>query len=141
MDGIKNHTILAMKYDTSKDRLLIGTDLGGIYSLKDTLWANLITFEEVGSRITKIEFSPKNEPYFATLNNGYFVFFQEGLTINFSKQNGSLLTIYKRVIFRQNGQLWIGTYDKGLVVKRRYLQKFNHWRRLKRELNFKYKYW
>ncbi|MCB0803018.1 MAG: response regulator [Flavobacteriales bacterium] len=117
MDGIKNHTILAMKYDTSKDRLLIGTDLGGIYSLKDTLWANLITFEEVGSRITKIEFSPKNEPYFATLNNGYFVF-SEGNLINFSKQNGLPSNNIRELFFDKNGQLWIGTYDKGLVVKK-----------------------
>ncbi|UTW63152.1 response regulator [bacterium SCSIO 12741] len=110
-----SQVILSLFYDTNHDRLLVGTDQGGLLQYKASVWTTLIPESSTQSRITQILLTQEGILYLATQGDGLKkIDFQGNTTLGL---NEGLPSLSIRSVFEDSkGLLWVGTYGQGLAV-------------------------
>ena len=114
--GGESQVILAMLYDSINQRLLIGSDQGGVFQHKNGSWKTLISDHLSQNRITQFVVSPSNQIYISTQGDGIKVLdLNEVRTIN--SESGLPFNSIRDIYFDTEGTMWLGTYGKGLIVE------------------------
>lgn len=116
--GGESTVILAMHYDTLNDRLLIGSDMGGVFEWKNNSWTTIISDEVTQARITQFVISPSQKIFVTTEGDGYKVINKDHSISAISKINELTNISIRDICFGRDGSLWIGTYGKGLILKK-----------------------
>ena len=116
--GGKSQVILAMMYDTVYDRLLIGSDHGGVFQYRNSQWSNIIPDSLSQDRITKFTLSPNGDVFVSTQGNGLKVIRDTDVTY-LNKENGLPSNSIRDVFFDSKGTMWLGSYGNGIIVKQK----------------------
>jgi signal transduction histidine kinase/DNA-binding response OmpR family regulator/ligand-binding sensor domain-containing protein len=114
--GGASQVVLAMLFDSINNRLLIGSDQGGVFQLKDGQWTNIIPDHINQNRITKFTLSPQGEIYIATQGDGIKVLKGNKVT-HIDESKGLSFNSIRDVFFDSEGIMWLGSYGKGIIVR------------------------
>ncbi len=117
--GAQSDVILAMHYDTLAQRLLIGTDRGGVFQFKDKQWSTLIPESLTKARVTQIVLHPysENTICIATQGDGVKIINSDGSVNSIDESNGLPFNSIRAILFDHEGLMWLGSYGKGLFVQ------------------------
>ena len=110
-----SQVVLSLLYDERKDRLLVGTDKGGLFQFQTDQWTTLISESSTQSRITQISLAEEGTIYLATQGDGLKIIDTQGITSIGLEEGLPSLSI--RSVFKDSeGLLWVGSYGQGLAV-------------------------
>lgn len=113
--GGGSKVILAMIYDTLYDRLLIGSDQGGVFQYRNQKWSNIIPDHIDQDRVTKFTPSPNGDMYVSTQGNGIHVI-RDTEVSSLDKSNGLPSNTIRDIFFDSEGIMWLGSYSSGIIV-------------------------
>lgn len=120
-DGLNTNALYTLKFDSNKN-LWIGTFNGGVNILKkrppevQNWFQDKDRFPPGPASILSIGIAKDQSVWFA-IDGGGLLQYQNGPYRQFRKANSGLPTdVITKVLPRSDGQLWLGTFSKGLVL-------------------------
>ncbi len=114
--GGQSHVVVAIYYDNILDRLLVGTNGGGVFQCQNNQWTNLIPEGVLGSRVVQFTTSSDSSLYIATQGDGVKILKGKDVS-SLTIENGLSSNSVRAIYFDEDKNLWIGTYGSGLNLR------------------------